>query len=229
MNTSYTYSLIMMSFKRLLCLVFISLSFLCEAHGAAPDPSPLFKVKNITIITSLACSACKRFFESKFQDIEKFCTDKGIRITFEPFPVDLATLLATSIAYSMGDKSEETYRELVERQDEWHGKNWRKKLVEICTEDLGIAPDIITEVMDRKSPLEDKILMNLKSFLRRHKIEYVPAILINDTLVVDADLMDLKKGVEAVESGKVKPVQQPLPFERADDDQASPSQPAASF
>lgn len=184
-------------------MVFVALTLTHAAHCGQKMILPTHKVTEIKIITSLACPACKRFFEKKNEDIQAYCEENHIKISYEPFPVNEPTLLASSIAFSMGaEKAFDIYRQLALTQNEWQGKNWREKLFQVCTE-LGVPQETINIIMDRKSPIEDEILIKLKSLIQEHKIEYVPAILIENSLVVDADLKALKKGIEDFESGKV--------------------------
>lgn len=147
----------------------------------------------ITIISSASCHGCKKFYDKKFEEIEEYAQDHGIQIKHFPFAVDQKTLMATALTYALGEeKQHELYLEFLNRQDEWYHKGAKgtEALKNIALE-LDIPEADIDTIMYAQE--YDGTLERLRLFVEKHKIEYVPCILIDDQVIVEADLAAIKK------------------------------------
>lgn len=153
----------------------------------------------LTIMTSLSCPACKKFFEKTFPEIEGYAKEKGIQIIFFPFATDGRTLAATALTYSLSpERQHELYLEFLSTQDKWHvqGDEGLNALRKIAI-NLGIPDSIVDRAMnDDEDPLKNAVLERIRDMAIRHKIKFVPAILVDDRVIVDASLDAVKTAVE---------------------------------
>jgi len=138
----------------------------------------------ITLIVyeSLTCSHCADFHKNVYPDLKKDFIDKGlVKIEFRNFPLDLAAFNASKVAHCQNDGKSYILHFLYERQKEWVRGNTiedinnnLKKLIN--SKNFGIDFD---KCINNKE-IEDHVLNDRISGMKKFSIEATPTLIIND-------------------------------------------------
>jgi protein-disulfide isomerase len=138
----------------------------------------------ITLIVyeSLTCSHCADFHKNIYPDLKKDFIDKGlVKIEFRNFPLDLAAFNASKVAHCQNDGKSYILHFLYERQKEWVRGNTiedinnnLKKLIN--SNNFGIDFD---KCINNKE-IEDHVLNDRISGMKKFSIEATPTLIIND-------------------------------------------------
>ena len=139
------------------------------------------KIKLI-IYESLTCGHCADFHNDVYPELKKDFIDKGlVKIEFRSFPLDLAALNASKIAYCRNDSKSDILHFLFKKQ-----KTWAKgstideinlKLKKILdNEKFGI--DIDKCINNKK--IEDHILEERIEAVKKFKLDATPTLIINN-------------------------------------------------
>ena len=136
----------------------------------------------IIVYESLTCSHCADFHKKVYPELKKDFIDTGLaKIEFRSFPLDLAALNASKIAHCKNDGKTDLLHFLYKNQKEWiRGKNIKdinKHLKNLITKnESGLDFDSCVE--DKN--IEDYILNDRISGVKKFNIEATPTIIIND-------------------------------------------------
>lgn len=152
------------------------------AHAALPK---------LQVVTSLSCPHCNEHADDIQQTIDTAIHDGMIDADVEwiDYPTDLATLVATKLTWSKGPhERKKLYRHFLKHQNIWHNKDWRTHLPKIA-HDVGLSQETIDECCNTKddSPtkdIENTIIDRLNNVLNRHGLQFVPAFILNETMLL---------------------------------------------
>ena len=138
----------------------------------------------ITLIVyeSLTCSHCADFHKNVYPDLKKDFIDKGlVKIEFRNFPLDLAAFNASKVAHCQNDGKSNILHFLYERQKEWVRGNTiedinnnLKKLINSKNFDIDFDKCI------NNKEIEDHVLNDRISGMKKFNIEATPTLIIND-------------------------------------------------
>ena len=139
------------------------------------------KVK-IIVYESLTCGHCADFHKEVYPKLKKDFIDNGlVKIEFRSFPLDLAALNASKLAHCKNDGKTDLLHFLYENQKKWvRGKNIEdinkhlKNL--ILNNENGL--DIESCLTDKN--IEDHVLNDRISAVKKFNIEATPTLIIND-------------------------------------------------
>lgn len=171
----------------------------------------------LEVVTSLSCPHCAEHIEDLEKTIQEAQNDGIISpdVTWVDYPTDLATLVATKLSWIKGESERlKLYRVFLLSQKDWHTKEWRTELKKIAL-NHGITSDQVDACMNVKddSPtekLEDFILDRLKKIINRHGLSFVPAFILNDTvLVTETTKKELYKAAKALLQNPLAPASLP--------------------
>ena len=137
----------------------------------------------ITIIAyeSLTCSHCANFHNDVYPQLKKEYIDTGLaKIEFRHYPLDLAALNASKIAHCKNDGKSDLLHFLYKNQKKWvKGKTIKeinKNLKNIILEDYS---GIDYEKCIANKNIEDHVLNDRISGVKKFKIEATPTLIIN--------------------------------------------------
>ena len=138
----------------------------------------------ITLIVyeSLTCSHCADFHKNVYPDLKKDFIDKGlVKIEFRNFPLNLAALNASKVAHCKNNGKSYILHFLYESQKEWAKGNTIEKINNnlknlINSKNFGIDFD---KCINNKE-IEDHILNDRISGMKKYNIEATPTLIIND-------------------------------------------------
>jgi len=145
------------------------------------EGNPDAKIQLI-IYESLTCGHCADFHKDVYPDLKKDFIDKGlVKIEFRNFPLDLAAFNASKVAHCQNDGKSYILHFLYERQKEWVRGNTiedinnnLKKLIN--SKNFGIDFD---KCINNKE-IEDHVLNDRISGMKKFSIEATPTLIIND-------------------------------------------------
>ena len=139
------------------------------------------KIKLI-IYESLTCGHCADFHNDVYPELKKDFIDKGlVKIEFRSFPLDLAALNASKIAYCRNDSKSDILHFLFKKQ-----KTWAKgstideinlKLKKILDNEK-FRIDIDKCINNKK--IEDHILEDRIEAVKKFKLNATPTLIINN-------------------------------------------------
>ena len=137
---------------------------------------------SIIIYESLTCGHCADFHEKVYPKLKKDFIETGlVKIEFRSFPLDLAALNASKIAHCKNDGNPSLLHFLYEKQNKWvRGETIEeinkhlKKLV------LKNEKMLNFEECLKDKNIEDHVLNDRISGVKKFKIEATPTLIIND-------------------------------------------------
>ena len=137
---------------------------------------------SIIVYESLTCGHCADFHKEVYPKLKKDFIDSGlVKIEFRSFPLDLAALNASKIAHCKNDGKSDLLHFLYENQKKWvRGKtieDINKHLKNLITKNES-GLDIESCLNDKK--IEDHVLNDRISAVKKYNIEATPTLIIND-------------------------------------------------
>ena len=139
------------------------------------------KVK-IIVYESLTCGHCADFHKEVYPKLKKDFIDNGlVKIEFRSFPLDLAALNASKLAHCKNDGKTDLLHFLYENQKKWvRGKtieDINKHLKNLILKNEN-GLDIESCLTDKN--IEDHVLNDRISGVKKFNIEATPTLIIND-------------------------------------------------
>ena len=139
------------------------------------------KVK-IIVYESLTCGHCADFHKEVYPKLKKDFIDNGlVKIEFRSFPLDLAALNASKLAHCKNDGKTDLLHFLYENQKKWvRGKtieDINKHLKNLILKNEN-GLDIESCLSDKN--IEDHVLNDRISAVKKFNIEATPTLIIND-------------------------------------------------
>ena len=139
------------------------------------------KVK-IIVYESLTCGHCADFHKEVYPKLKKDFIDNGLaKVEFRSFPLDLAAFNASKIAHCKNDGKSDLLHFLYENQKKWvRGKtieDINKHLKNLITKNES-GLDIESCLNDKN--IEDHVLNDRISAVKKFNIEATPTLIIND-------------------------------------------------
>jgi protein-disulfide isomerase len=137
---------------------------------------------SIIVYESLTCGHCADFHKEVYPKLKKDFIDTGlVKIEFRSFPLDLAALNASKIAHCKNDGKTDLLHFLYEKQKKWvRGEtieDINKHLKSLILEnEKGL--DFENCLADKN--IEDHVLNDRISGVKKFKIEATPTLIIND-------------------------------------------------
>ena len=137
---------------------------------------------NIIVYESLTCGHCADFHKEVYPKLKKDFIDSGlVKIEFRSFPLDLAALNASKLAHCKNDGKTDLLHFLYENQKKWvRGKtieDINKHLKNLITKNES-GLDIESCLNDKN--IEDHVLNDRISAVKKFNIEATPTLIIND-------------------------------------------------
>ena len=170
-----------------LILIFSIIFFYFESVLADTKIKPLIEGNvdakiSILVYESLTCSHCADFHKKIYPKLKKDFIDSGlVKIEFRSFPLDLAAFNASKIAHCKNDGQSDLLHFLYENQKKWvRGENIEdinkhlKNLVLKNESEL----DFESCLIDKN--IEDHVLNDRISGVKKFNIEATPTLIIND-------------------------------------------------
>ena len=135
---------------------------------------------HIIVYESLTCSHCADFHKNVYPKLKKNYIDNGlVKIEFRSFPLDLAALNASKIAYCNNDGDSEILHYLYQNQSKWVRGNTindlNKNLKKVIN-DSNFSLDFDKCIDDKN--LEDYILDERIKGAKKFKIEATPTVIV---------------------------------------------------
>ena len=137
---------------------------------------------NIIVYESLTCGHCADFHKEVYPKLKKDFIDTGlVKIEFRSFPLDLAALNASKLAHCKNDGKTDLLHFLYENQKKWiRGKtieDINKHLKNLILKNEN-GLDIESCLTDKN--IEDHVLNDRISGVKKFNIEATPTLIIND-------------------------------------------------
>ena len=137
---------------------------------------------SIIVYESLTCGHCADFHTEIYPKLKKDFIDTGlVKIEFRSFPLDLAALNASKIAHCKNDGKPDLLHFLYENQKKWiRGKtieDINKHLKNLILKNEN-GLDIESCLTDKN--IEDHVLNDRISAVKKYNIEATPTLIIND-------------------------------------------------
>ena len=137
---------------------------------------------NIIVYESLTCGHCADFHTKVYPKLKKDFIDTGlVKIEFRSFPLDLAAFNASKIAHCKNDGKSDLLHFLYENQKKWvRGetiKDINKHLKNLIVENQN-EMDFESCLTDKD--IEDHVLNDRISGVKKFNIEATPTLIIND-------------------------------------------------
>ena len=174
-------------------IILLKTFFICFFVYAKSFASESVKIKDISqgnenaqieilVYESLTCPHCAAFHKEIYPDLKKDFIEKDlVKIKFKSFPLDIASLNASKIAYCKNDGKPNILHFLFENQKIWAKGDdldqFNSNLKEIINkEDFGINFD---KCLNNKK-VEDHILEDRIEGVKKFEVNSTPTIIIND-------------------------------------------------
>ena len=137
---------------------------------------------HIIVYESLTCSHCAHFHKDVYPKLKKDFIDNGLaKIEFRSFPLDLAAFNASKLAHCKNDGKTDLLHFLYENQKKWvRGKtieDINKHLKNLILKNEN-GLDIESCLTDKN--IEDHVLNDRISAVKKFNIEATPTLIIND-------------------------------------------------
>ena len=137
---------------------------------------------SLIVYESLTCGHCADFHKEVYPKLKKDFIDNGlVKIEFRSFPLDLAALNASKIAHCKNDGKSDLLHFLYENQKKWvRGetiKDINKHLKNLIVKN---ESGLDFESCIANKNIEDHILNDRISGVKKFNIEATPTIIIND-------------------------------------------------
>jgi len=164
-----------------LILLFTTFSFSDEKINAIYEGNLDAKIKLI-LYESLTCGHCADFHKNVYPDLKKNFIDTGhVKIEFRSFPLDMAALNASKIAYCNNDGKSEILHFLFENQKQWaqgnkieHINSELKKILDTNKHEIDVDKCI------NNKKIEDYILESRIEAVKKFNLNATPTLIIND-------------------------------------------------
>ena len=139
------------------------------------------KVK-LVVYESLTCSHCADFHKNIYPKLKKDFLDKGlINIEFRNFPLDLASFNASKLAHCKNDGKTDLLHFLYENQKKWvRGKTIEDINKHLKNLILNNENELDIESCLTDKNIEDHVLNDRISAVKKFNIEATPTLIIND-------------------------------------------------
>ena len=139
---------------------------------------------NIIVYESLTCGHCADFHKDVYPKLKKDFIDNGlVKIEFRSFPLDLAALNASKIAHCRNDGKSDILHFLYENQKKWvQGEtieDINKHLKKLIVTNLPFNFTEFESCLANKD-IEDHVLNDRISAVKKFKINSTPTLIIND-------------------------------------------------
>ena len=170
-----------------LILIFSIIFFHFESILVETKIKPLYEGNvdakvSLIVYESLTCGHCADFHKEIYPKLKKDFIDNGlVKIEFRSFPLDLAALNASKLAHCKNDGKTDLLHFLYENQNQWvRGETIKdinkhlKNLIEKNESGLDFESCIANK------NIEDYILNDRISGVKKFNIEATPTIIIND-------------------------------------------------
>ena len=111
--------------KKNILTIFFVIFFSTSTNSEITKINPIFDGNidakiHLIIYESLTCSHCADFHKNVFPELKKNFIDKGfVKIEFRSFPLDIAGLNASKIAYCKNDGKSDILHFLFKNQKKW--------------------------------------------------------------------------------------------------------------
>ena len=137
---------------------------------------------SIIVYESLTCGHCADFHKEVYPKLKKDFIDNGlVKIEFRSFPLDLAALNASKIAHCRNDGKTDILHFLYKNQKKWVrgetiediNKNLKNIVVE-SESGLDFEGCLVNKI------IEDHVLNDRISAVKKFKIDSTPTLIIND-------------------------------------------------
>lgn len=164
---------------------------------------------SLTIISSPSCPACEKFYKDKFPEIQDFAKANNIAIHYFAFAADKRTVTAVALTYALSsERQHELYLGFLNSHEKWHVEGEKGLLaLKTIAESMGIPDATVERILyDEDEPLKEQVFQSILEMSQRHKITFVPAILIDNQHLVEADIDELKKKLKELEKMTLIPV-----------------------
>ncbi len=153
----------------------------------------------LIVYESLTCGGCANFHKNIYPELKENFIDKNkISLEFRNFPLDIAALNASIISHCRNDGSSEILHFLFKEQGKWAKGNSISEINKniksvLKKEKYQIDVD---ECLSNKK-LEDYILEDRISGVKKYKIEATPTLIINDKKFEKSlNFKNIKKTIE---------------------------------
>jgi len=168
-------------------LIFSIIFFYFESVLADIKIKPLYEGNvdakvSIVVYESLTCGHCAEFHKEIYPKLKKDFIDNGlVKIEFRSFPLDLAAFNASKIAHCKNDGKPDLLHFLYENQKKWvRGEtieDINKHLKNLVLKNEG---ELDFESCLINKDIEDHVLNDRISGVKKYNIEATPTLIIND-------------------------------------------------
>jgi protein-disulfide isomerase len=168
-------------------LIFSIIFFYFESVLADIKIKPLYEGNvdakvSIVVYESLTCGHCAEFHKEIYPKLKKDFIDNGlVKIEFRSFPLDLAAFNASKIAHCKNDGKPDLLHFLYENQKKWvRGEtieDINKHLKNLVLKNEG---ELDFESCLINKDIEDHVLNDRISGVKKFNIEATPTLIIND-------------------------------------------------
>ena len=154
---------------------------------------------NIIVYESLTCGHCADFHKEVYPKLKKDFIDSGlVKIEFRSFPLDLAALNASKLAHCKNDGKTDLLHFLYENQKKWvRGKTIEDINKHLKNLILNNENELDIESCLTDKNIEDHVLNDRISAVKKFNIEATPTLIINDKKFDNPhNYKKLKKNIE---------------------------------
>ena len=190
--------------KKNILAIFFVFFFSASTNSEITKINPIFDGNidakiHLIIYESLTCSHCADFHKNVLPKLKKNFIDKGfVKIEFRSFPLDIAGLNASKIAYCKNDGKSDILHFLFKNQKKWAKGDTVKKvnnhLVKLLSDE---KIDLDFDKCTNDKLIENHILEDRIEAMKKLKINSTPTLIINNKKF-DKQLTykNLKKAIE---------------------------------
>ena len=173
--------------KKNILIIFFVIFFSTSTNSEITKINPIFDGNvdakiHLIIYESLTCSHCADFHKNVFPELKKNFIDKGfVKIEFRSFPLDIAGLNASKIAYCKNDGKSDILHFLFKNQKKWTKGNTIEEINSDLTKILSTKSYKldIDKCIDSKK-IENHILEGRIDAVKKFKINATPTLIINN-------------------------------------------------
>ena len=173
--------------KKNILAIFFVFFFSASTNSEITKINPIFDGNidakiHLIIYESLTCSHCADFHKNVLPKLKKNFIDKGfVKIEFRSFPLDIAGLNASKIAYCKNDGKSDILHFLFKNQKKWTKGNTIEEINSDLTKILSTKSYKldIDKCIDSKK-IENHILEGRIDAVKKFKINATPTLIINN-------------------------------------------------
>ena len=173
--------------KKNILAIFFVIFFSTSTNSEITKINPIFDGNidakiHLIIYESLTCSHCADFHKNVLPKLKKNFIDKGfVKIEFRSFPLDIAGLNASKIAYCKNDGKSDILHFLFKNQKKWTKGNTIEEINSDLTKILSTKSYKldIDKCIDSKE-IENHILEGRIDAVKKFKINATPTLIINN-------------------------------------------------